>query len=60
LLALFIVSTHVLLQRVGALAEQPVAHAYVLPELEQTGADAPHAFPHPPQLAGLEMSISQP
>jgi hypothetical protein len=54
------VSTHVPPQSDGVEPEQPVTHEYVLPEPEQTGAEAGQTVPQAPQLDGFEMSVSQP
>ncbi len=45
------VLTHVVPHNVGVPAGHPVAHAYVLPDSEQTGAAAVHAVLQPPQVA---------
>jgi hypothetical protein len=45
---------------VGVAGGQFVAHAYILPEPEQTGIEAGQTVPHPPQLLTFEMSTSHP
>jgi hypothetical protein len=51
--------THALLQS-SCPAEQPLAHAHVLPLGEQSGADAVHAALHAPQFVTVEIDVSQP
>jgi hypothetical protein len=55
-----VTSTQVLPQRVLVAPEQPVAHAYEVPDAVHIGADASHATVHPPHVEGSEMSVSQP
>jgi hypothetical protein len=58
--ALFVVSTHVPEQSVGALGEHPVEHVNPDPALLHTGAVAGQPIPHPPQCSGWLTSVSQP
>jgi len=59
-LGLLAVLTHVAPQSVGVAPEQPVTQAYVAPDGEHAGMALGHMVPHPPQLAALDMSVSQP
>jgi hypothetical protein len=58
-LGFVVVSTHVPPQSVGGVVH-PVVQANVDPEGAQTGALEVHGVLHPPQVAGLERSVSQP
>jgi hypothetical protein len=60
LVALMVVSTQLPSLHRDAAPEQPVAHAYVLPEAAQTGILVGHELVQPPHVLTLERSVSQP
>src|SRR6266496_3072560 len=60
LVGFWVVSTQLLPQRVGAVAEHPLAQEEVPPDIAQTGVAPEHALPHRPQLSCFDKSVSHP